>query len=125
MRSCEVGELLMSRPDAMQSSNNILHPVLVCSKDAAGTHVESRCIHGAIASCLRLYPLGAMLCSNNIIRYHHHSSNGFAGTQLEFRSFEVRGLVLYRPAAKHCSNNILQREQDRKSVVEGKSVEIR
>src|SRR5699024_9087772 len=51
-----------------------------------------------------------MLCSNNIIRYHSRSSKGFAGTQLEFRSFEVRGLLLYRPATKHCSNNILQRE---------------
>src|SRR5699024_969819 len=38
------------------------------------------------------------------------SSKGFAGTQLEFRSFEVRGLVLYRPAAKHCSNNIYYSE---------------
>src|SRR5699024_12411939 len=54
------------------------------------------------------------------------SFKGFAGTQLEFRSFEVRGLALYRPAAKQCSNNILQREhrsskgfagtQDRKST---------
>src|SRR5699024_11656203 len=70
--------------------------------------------------------LGAMLCSNNIVRYHRRRSKGFAGTQLEFPSFEVRGLVLYRPAAKHCSNNILQREhrsskgfagtQDRKST---------
>src|SRR5699024_10654588 len=51
-----------------------------------------------------------MLRSNNIIRYHRRSSKGFAGTQLEFRSFEVRSLVLYRPAAKHCSNKILQRE---------------
>src|SRR5699024_6785789 len=38
------------------------------------------------------------------------SSKGFTGTHLEFCSFEVRGLVLYRPTAKHCSNNILQRE---------------
>src|SRR5699024_4558750 len=68
--------------------------------------------------------LGAMLCSNNIIRYHRRSSKGFAGTQLVFRSFEVRGLVLYRPAAKHCSNNILQREHRSSKGFVGTHVEI-
>src|SRR5699024_7732900 len=65
-----------------------------------------------------------MLCNNNIIRYHSRSSKGFAGTQLEFLSFEVRGLVLYRPAAKHCSNNILQREHRSSKGFVGTNVEI-
>src|SRR5699024_4611980 len=65
-----------------------------------------------------------MLCSNNIIRYHRRNSKGFAGTQLEFCSFEVRGLVLYRPAAKHCSNNILQREHRSSKGFAGTHVEI-
>src|SRR5699024_3570322 len=65
-----------------------------------------------------------MLCSNNIIRYRRRSSKGFAGTQLEFRSFEVRGLVLYRPTAKHCSYNILQREHRSSKGFAGTHVEI-
>src|SRR5699024_12750127 len=74
------------------------------------SHVAICCTYTSLSRSLRLYPLGAMLCSNNIIRYQRRSSKGFAGTQLEFRSFEVRGLMLYRPAAKHYSSKILKRE---------------
>src|SRR5699024_9498841 len=44
--------------------------------------LEICCFHSFGARRLWLYPLGAMLCSNNIIRYNRCSSKGFAGTQL-------------------------------------------
>src|SRR5699024_12369586 len=82
-RSFEVRGLALYRPAAKQCSNNILQREHRSSKGFAGTQVEICCIHSFGAGGRRLYPLGAMLCSNNIKNGRRSSRNSLESLKRE------------------------------------------